>query len=208
PVGPRRGLILILQIRKRKTMGVREALHVGERIFRIGFRIVRADRRKSDSLAEQRARIRNHPVNHGLHVWAVIAEEDDHRAVLAGDIGERIGAPVGRRQPELRCGRAQRGGRRRCGHRHIGGVMPSRPTRHARPCSVPSGCLTATIKTFAPGLRSFLSPTSYMTMGVSAGTKIFFFSSFYFFVSVWPSTAVTYRPTIFIVILLFRPQIP
>jgi hypothetical protein len=24
---------------------------------------------------------------------------------------------------------------------HIGGVTPSRPTRHARPCSVPSGCL-------------------------------------------------------------------
>ena len=43
-------------------------------------------------------------------------------------------------------------------HDHIGGVTPSRPTRHARPCSVPSGCLIAAMKTFAPGLRSLLSP--------------------------------------------------
>ena len=41
---------------------------------------------------------------------------------------------------------------------HIGGVTPSRPTRHARPCSVPSGCLIAAMKTLAPGLRSLLSP--------------------------------------------------
>ncbi len=41
---------------------------------------------------------------------------------------------------------------------HIGGVTPSRPTRHARPCSVPSGCLIAAMNTFAPGLRSLLSP--------------------------------------------------
>ena len=41
---------------------------------------------------------------------------------------------------------------------YIGGVTPSRPTRHARPCSVPSGCLTVTMKTFAPGVRSLLSP--------------------------------------------------
>jgi hypothetical protein len=43
-------------------------------------------------------------------------------------------------------------------HDHIGGVTPSRPTRHARPCSVPSGCLIAAMKTFAPGLRSLWSP--------------------------------------------------
>lgn len=41
---------------------------------------------------------------------------------------------------------------------HIGGVSPSRPIRQARPCSVPSACLTATTKTFAPGLMSLLSP--------------------------------------------------
>ena len=41
---------------------------------------------------------------------------------------------------------------------HIGGVTPSRPTRHTRPCNVPSSCLTAAMKTFAPGLRSVLSP--------------------------------------------------
>jgi len=41
---------------------------------------------------------------------------------------------------------------------HIGGVTPSRPTRHARPCNVPSGCLLARIKTFASGFRSLLSP--------------------------------------------------
>jgi hypothetical protein len=45
---------------------------------------------------------------------------------------------------------------RYCGH--IGGVTPSRPTRHARPCSVPSGSLIAAMKTLAPGLRSLLSP--------------------------------------------------
>ena len=41
---------------------------------------------------------------------------------------------------------------------HIGGVSPSRPTRQARPCNVPSGCLAAMMRTFAPGLRSLLSP--------------------------------------------------
>ena len=41
---------------------------------------------------------------------------------------------------------------------HIGGVTPSRPTRHARPCSAPSGCLIAAMNTFAPSLRSLLSP--------------------------------------------------
>jgi hypothetical protein len=41
--------------------------------------------------------------------------------------------------------------------RHMGGVAPSRPTRHARPCSVPSGCLAATMNTLAPTLRSLLS---------------------------------------------------
>jgi hypothetical protein len=35
---------------------------------------------------------------------------------------------------------------------YVGGVRPSRPIRQARPCSVPSACLTATMKTFAPGL--------------------------------------------------------
>jgi hypothetical protein len=40
------------------------------------------------------------------------------------------------------------------------GAAPLRPTRHARPSSVPSGCLTATMKTLAPGLRSVRSPTS------------------------------------------------
>jgi hypothetical protein len=41
---------------------------------------------------------------------------------------------------------------------HIGGVSPSRPTRQARPCNVPSGCLAAMMRTFAPGLRSLMSP--------------------------------------------------
>jgi hypothetical protein len=41
---------------------------------------------------------------------------------------------------------------------HIGGVSPFRPTRQARPSSVPSGCLAAMMKTFAPALRSLLSP--------------------------------------------------
>jgi hypothetical protein len=45
-----------------------------------------------------------------------------------------------------------------CRRNHIGGVTPSRPIRQARPCSVPSACLTATMKTLAPGLMSLLSP--------------------------------------------------
>ena len=40
------------------------------------------------------------------------------------------------------------------------GAAPSRPTRHERPSNVPSGCLTATMKTLAPGLRSVRSPNS------------------------------------------------
>jgi hypothetical protein len=41
---------------------------------------------------------------------------------------------------------------------HIGGVIPSRPTRQARPCTVPSGCLPPMMKTLAPTFRSLLSP--------------------------------------------------
>ena len=40
----------------------------------------------------------------------------------------------------------------------IGRVTPSRPTRQARPCSVPSGCLAATMKALAPGCEVALVP--------------------------------------------------
>ena len=52
------------------------------------------------------------------------------------------------------------------------------------------------MNTFAPGLRSALSPGTYATMGASEGTKIFFSPSLYLNVSVGPSTAVTIYPTL------------
>lgn len=41
---------------------------------------------------------------------------------------------------------------------YMGRVTRSRPARHARPCSVPSGCLAATMNTLAPTLRSLVPP--------------------------------------------------
>jgi hypothetical protein len=59
--------------------------------------------------------------------------------------------------------------------RYIGGVSPSLPMFTRGASSVPSACLlAATMKIFAPGFRSVLSPGAMLTMGVSDGTTIFF----------------------------------
>src|SRR5262249_62105683 len=41
---------------------------------------------------------------------------------------------------------------------HIGGVTPSRPTRHARPCRVPSAFFVAGVESFLPPLATGSSP--------------------------------------------------
>ena len=52
-VGPRHRLVLVVQVRKRETVRLGEALHVGEGVLRIGLRIVGADRREADTLSHQ-----------------------------------------------------------------------------------------------------------------------------------------------------------
>src|SRR5207248_7726627 len=47
---------------------------------------------------------------------STIAEEDDDRALLARDIGEFVDPAVGRRQPEIGRGRAERDWQGCCGH--------------------------------------------------------------------------------------------
>jgi len=59
---------------------------------------------------------------------------------------------------------------------HIGGVTPSRPTRHARPCSVPSGCFAAMMKTFAPGFEVGLVAWLINDNGRIGGHEDFLFS--------------------------------
>ena len=54
--------------------------------------------------ANQHLAVLHQPIDDGLHVGAVIADEDDHRALRAGDILQRIGLAVGCRQPEIGAG--------------------------------------------------------------------------------------------------------
>jgi hypothetical protein len=69
------------------------------------------------------------------------------QALATGREGAAISCSVLAAHPITPSGRPSQSGRQlqaSCSCRdHIGGVTPSRPTRHARPCNVPSGCLTA-----------------------------------------------------------------
>jgi hypothetical protein len=84
-----------------------------------------------------------------LGLKLVVQEDKEALARVAGRLVRRERNVRRRGQDASRSCRSQNGG-----------VTPSRPTRHARPCSVPSDCLTATMKTFAPGFRSLLSPST------------------------------------------------
>ena len=78
--------------------------------------------------------------------------------------------------------------RRLASRSHRRRSLPSRPTRHARPCSVPSGCLTAAMKNSRARLEIVIvAPHVTDNGGVSAATKIFFSPSLYFSVSVCPT---------------------
>src|SRR5262245_3591719 len=86
---------------------------------------------------------------------------------------------------------------------HIGGGRPPRPTETLGASNVPSGCLTAaTMKILAPGLSSSLLPGTYLTIGASGGTMIFFSPSLYLTVTVWPSVPATVVSTVALVMVL------
>src|SRR5262249_50724560 len=89
---------------------------------------------------------------------------------------------------------------------YIGGVRPLSPTETLGASSVPSGCLmAATMKILAPGLSSSLLPGTYLTMGASGGTMIFFSPSLYLTVTVRPSVPVAMVSTVaFIIVPLGR----
>ena len=70
-------------------MRLGEFLHLGERVFRVSFGVVRADRREAEAFRDERASVGDETVDDRDHIRAVIADEDDHRPLFAGDIGER-----------------------------------------------------------------------------------------------------------------------
>jgi len=97
-------------------MPLGEQLHLGEGIFGISRCVVRADGGEADALLHQHARIGDKAVDHGFDVRAMIADEDDHRALLAGDVGERVGLAIGGGKPERRRRRFEDDLLRRGGH--------------------------------------------------------------------------------------------
>jgi hypothetical protein len=115
-IGSCHRLIFVVQIRKRKPMRLREALHGLERVLGVGISVVGADRRETDTLCDERSRIGGEAIDHCLHVGTMIADEYDHRAILAGDVGERMSPPIRARKTKVGGRRILREGRRRCGH--------------------------------------------------------------------------------------------
>jgi len=49
------------------------------------------------------ADIASNAINRGFHIWTVIADEDDERALWPSRIGERIGLPVYPFKGEIAC---------------------------------------------------------------------------------------------------------
>ena len=115
-ISPRYRLVFVVQIRKRKRARLREALHGLEGILGVGISIVGANRGKPDPLCHERSRIGDEAVDHRLHVRTMIADEDDHRAALSGNVFERINPPVCARKPKVDGKRVLRERRRGCCH--------------------------------------------------------------------------------------------
>src|SRR5450631_1347120 len=92
--------------------------------------------------------------------------------------------------------------RRNDAYRHIGGVIPSRPTLTRLASSVPSSFFTAPkMMTLAPAFSSDLSPTTKVTIGVSGGTTTFFSPSLYLTRMFWPSVPFTVVATVALVMV-------
>src|SRR6202795_4256617 len=86
--------------------------------------------------------------------------------------------------------------------RHIGGVMPSRPTLTRLASSVPSSFLVAPkMMILAPGVSSDLSPGRKVTIGVPGGTTTFFSPSLYLTRMFWPSVPATVWATVALVMV-------
>ncbi len=61
-----------------------------------------ANRCKAYALRHQHAGVRNHAVDHRFDKGAMIADEDDDRALFARNVVQRVSLAVGGRKPELR----------------------------------------------------------------------------------------------------------
>ena len=118
-------------------------------------------RSRAHWLESRRASIRLRRRRRSLGQRETIAYTRQTVSKVLGDAASRKNLPCSASRPD-----------------YMGGVTPSRPIRRARPCNVPSGCLIAAINTFAPGLRSLLSPRTYATIGVSAAKRSFFLRVF------------------------------
>ena len=79
-------------------------------------RIVGADGGEADALGLQRGGVLHEPVDHGLDIGTVVADEGDHRALGAGNILQRVRLAIGGGQPEIGSRRPQRELRIGCGH--------------------------------------------------------------------------------------------
>src|SRR5258705_11894171 len=67
-------------------MSLRETLHILKRVFGIARRIVRANRGKAYALRHQHAGVRNYAVDHRFDIGAMVADEDDDRALFARNV--------------------------------------------------------------------------------------------------------------------------
>jgi len=97
----------------------RKCFHVFERVVGIGDGVIAHDRNAADAVLAQLGHVANDLGDDRFHVWAVIADEHDHRAVGAAHRFVRVALAVGAEEIEgcggpaglaHGCGCAQDGG--------------------------------------------------------------------------------------------------
>src|SRR6516165_1583472 len=87
-------LALVIEIREREAVRLREVLHVVEGVLRVVNSIVRGDGDGVDAVSLELRCVAHDAIDHRLHVRAVIADEHHQRAVLAPQISEAVGLAV------------------------------------------------------------------------------------------------------------------
>src|SRR5450631_1822547 len=106
-IGAGHRLALVVKVGERQIMQFGEEFHIGEGILGIVFGVVRANGGEANALRHEHAGICGKPVDHRFDIGAVVANKDDHRAVFARDVAERISPAIGGRKPEIRGWRLQ-----------------------------------------------------------------------------------------------------
>ena len=96
-IGSRNLLRLVNHVGEAKAVLARECLHILERVLAVGLCVVWHDGDSPDTDLAQRVGLCHDGADARLHVWTVIADEDNERAFGPANVGERIGAREGQR---------------------------------------------------------------------------------------------------------------